>query len=299
MSRVSCSVDYDGREAFLHAAEREWLPRPLTALLDAVPAVMDWLATLPAWQQAWQGDPFTPGEAETWFVCSAGLPRHLRLWFPPERRAELRPFSIALAMRLSFQWRNVLEDASPEAAAARRALESWRSLYPVAATDSWFLDAAIQTVAYAVYWEQRVVFDPPLEKMPLDLRWAYCPEGRRPSEFNPRIKHPRWRSAAESPAAFKRRVTKDFQAQLADYVKQVKRQLGKAKTHQDRDAEWTARYLGGEPIVSIAKGDEAPSKDPYYYVRRAVERFALRIGLTLPGKLGTRLDREPATRTIG
>jgi hypothetical protein len=72
-----------------------------------------------------------------------------------------------------------------------------------------------------------------------------------------------------------------FKRELDHYRRRIELSQGVGKEdHLTRDAEWTVRYQKGERVSAIAEGLMAYD-DSVQAVRRAIERFAKMIGLTL------------------
>ncbi len=59
-------------------------------------------------------------------------------------------------------------DSSPDACAARAALDGWRNSYPLSSLDTWIMDAAIQSIGWSLVYERPV-------------EWSYTPR-KHPSQ---------------------------------------------------------------------------------------------------------------------
>jgi hypothetical protein len=99
------------------------------------------------------------------------------------------------------------------------------------------------------------------------------------------INERRSHASNESIEAFRRRMKKQFDDQLASYIRTAiradreSRAVSQIRVH----AEWTALRFTGESFADVARTElnGAPHRDPESAVRMAVHRFANGIGLTL------------------
>jgi hypothetical protein len=81
---------------------------------------------------------------------------------------------------------------------------------------------------------------------------------------------------------FSDQLRSDFNEALNKYRKAQSVHYGVLKDNVDRDARWTVRYQRGISTTRISKELPSAYGDPAQTVRRAIERFARDIGLTLP-----------------
>jgi hypothetical protein len=88
--------------------------------------------------------------------------------------------------------------------------------------------------------------------------------------------------ARESANAFRRRMRRQFEKQLAQYATESKARILEQK-HMRRDAAWTALYQGGLSPKDIEAWEAERSGEAFTHARilQAVNKFARSIGLTL------------------
>jgi hypothetical protein len=103
----------------------------------------------------------------------------------------------------------------------------------------------------------------------------------------------------ESIEQFSRRMKKEFNDQLNAYVRMLRDRRSQARVH----AEWTVLKFSGKSIRQIADMElpprRAPHEDAEEAVKKAVHRFAERIGLTLPHKENRQPRPRPLARSAG
>ncbi len=100
----------------------------------------------------------------------------------------------------------------------------------------------------------------------------------------------------ESGKAFKRRMKKQFDEQLDDYIAQYEaRMLEHSKIA--RDAAWTALFQFGESPKKIEAWESRRSGENVSYARiqQAIQKFAQSIGLTLRKPRAGRRAKQPKT----
>lgn len=199
-----------------------------------------------------------------------------------------------------------------------------------AIVDEWFVRAVDQTLSH---WDADPVG--PAARLDPDYVWYCYLNPVQAPDFTPRLTapYPRYRPVADSLedgvrvlmatplsefrklqaeidqeplAEFEKRMTREFHEQLSRYLKAIRAVWDYNSSPQlIYHAQWTALAFTGTPIAEIAL--RLPTafrrcRDHESMVRKAVSRFAYRIGLTLPsrgiqtgdseaGKLTDRADR--------
>jgi hypothetical protein len=161
-----------------------------------------------------------------------------------------------------------------------KALQDWAAQWRI--TEDWIIQTALDTLqGYSAYPNTPMS---PARPKGSDSAWfwMYAPRGPDPA-FQPQLDYSKLRGNVWYPQEdwkiFKTRQLAHFAAQLEDYRREVERRFG-ARGNLTRDAEWTARYQKGETAIDIAF-DMKRYRDSEQAVYRAVERFALTIGLNL------------------
>ena len=96
---------------------------------------------------------------------------------------------------------------------------------------------------------------------------------------------------SESLEDFRRRMEKQFQAQLKAYLARLQRRKSQTRAH----ADWAALKFAGKSYPEIARTElaKSPHRDAEQAVRKAVLRFAGSIGLTLTRETEEQLTRQP------
>ena len=159
-----------------------------------------------------------------------------------------------------------------------KALQDWAMQFRI--TEGWILQVALDTVqGYSAYTNSPLGFARPKGSESAWF-WLYAPRGY--PAFQPRFAYKAGENVwypREEWKTFKHRLLSQFADQLEDY-RRIVRVRSEVTANLARDAEWTARYQKGETAIDIAFG-MTRYRDSEQAVYRAVERFALAIGLNL------------------
>lgn len=241
----SSKFSYSGRLAYLEAIASLWRPSPLATLGRAAKTIRGVVLA--------EGiDPLDDSE-------------HARY-----------------AIRLS--WSSFTHKRSPVFSEVCTALAAWRKRYTISPDDSWIMDAALQTVAYAALQERQ-----------RPRIWVYRPSNYAYPKFIPNLRRSDWSGDELEPwLEFSKRMYAQFAEQLNQYRLDMRRFNPYPKienTEEERDAKWLARYMGGESwdaLAHLAKKYENPKST----VRNYSIRFAKRIGVTLPERPAGRRPRR-------
>jgi hypothetical protein len=243
--RDSLKYSYSGRLAYLQAIESVWKPRPLATLAPAVKAMREFVVVDGA-------NDLPDGE-------------HGR-------------YATALF------WKSFCRKRSPAAASVQDALVIWQKRHKISPTDLWIMDAALQTVAFAVLREGRQ-----------PDQWIYYPPEKVLPKFVPKLHNSAWLGEdVESWPSFAKLMRHQFRTELDLYrrsVKAISFSESIEKT-EENDATWLARYIGGESWDRIAASIDIRYKAPKSSVRNNSFRLAKRIGLTLPERAAGRRSRR-------
>jgi hypothetical protein len=153
-----------------------------------------------------------------------------------------------------------------------RSLRRWAVEFGI--TEDWIFETALRTL---MRFSPLIV--PRIQAENESWLWIYTPGGSHPP-FRPTFEDNVWYPRPEGWQVFKRRMEKQFSAQLAKHRRLVEHTLGIGKDGMERDAKWTVLYKKGIPAFEIAT-ELAGYDDAEQTVYRAVERFADSIGLML------------------
>jgi hypothetical protein len=249
--RNSSTHSYSGRLAYLRAMASVLKPPPLTALGPAVEAMRD-------------------------VVLAGGAD------LPDDEHGQY-------ATELS--WASFSRKRSPATTAVVKLLKTWQSRYKIAPADTWLMDAALQTVAFAV-----------LRKRVRPREWVYYPPELVWPIFVPKLRRSRWLGIDVEPwPSFRSRVRVQFAEQLNRYRLTIQSMSVSEEVlwAEQRAATWLARYVGGaswdEMAAELVKSK--PLGAPKSTVRNYSIRLAERIGLTLPKRPGGRRPRRSTSST--
>jgi hypothetical protein len=195
----------------------------------------------------------------------------------PKYRPQWSAFKNAEGGMWGFESWAVLQNDS-ERPELLKSLQDWGARFRI--TEAWIFQTALDTLqGYSEYANAPMVFARP-PGSEAEWFWLYAPRAPYPA-FQPRLAYKFGENVwypQEDWKHFRNRVLDPFMAQMMDYRRAVEARLG-AGENLARDAEWTARYQKGEQATEIGF-----SMTTYYdlqTVYRAVERFALAIGLNL------------------
>jgi len=172
-------------------------------------------------------------------------------------------------------------------------LKAWAERFQV--SEDWIFETALDTLL--------IYSDPLWRKHPTpgfdvegQWRWQYLHKANDPPfSFEP--ENPLWsppeRGGNEEWDQFRKRIAKQFNAQLTDYRAAMERRFALKIEHDQlaRDAKWTALYQKGMPAFQIAEQEQLPRhEDPKQTVFRAVSRFARSIALNLRSRAGRKMS---------
>jgi hypothetical protein len=189
-------------------------------------------------------------------------------------------------------------------------LSGWAARQGRGITDEWLIRAFRQTLEY---WSDFP--DSPNAQLEEDARWFFFWDQTETPNFEPRFSAPyptyRYpggtaailhdvqeartyeaqralveRCELESLEAFDKRIRKQFDQQLRLYIRKIRdAYIYDSSPELANHSNWTALYLGGMSFADIARAPEWERRfqrgEPDSTVRKAVVRFADRIGLTL------------------
>jgi hypothetical protein len=164
------------------------------------------------------------------------------------------------------------------------AIKEWGARFRV--TETWIFEAALYTLS--IYCSQS-------GGKPDEWIWRYKPSGFHPI-FTPELEQNYWYPTSggwpEDWKTFRRRMARQFNAQLSAYRRTVEERFGIGREMIDRDAQWTARYQKGETAIEIADAEGLRGySDAEQTVFRAISEFAKTISLRLRRR-GQRVKRQ-------
>jgi hypothetical protein len=173
-----------------------------------------------------------------------------------------------------LSWISFHRKRSPAARAVCNALKAWRYHFNIAPADTWIMDAALQTVAFAAL---RGSVPPGV--------WVFYPPEPWP-RFVPSLRRSAWlgHPLSESWPKFAKRMRFQFAEQLKQYRRTIQSLSFSEdlEKKEERDAGWLARYVGGESWDEIAATVSEEIGNPKSSVRNNSLRLAKRIGLKVP-----------------
>jgi len=213
------------------------------------------------------------------------LPKYRPHWLPftaavvigdVERDATLSRLNAKDGMFQLESWDALQNDS--ERTELLKSLQEWGARFRI--TEAWIFQVALDTLqGYSAYPDTPIGFARPKGSEGAWF-WLYVP--RNPfSTFEPKFSklgEDVW-FPQQDWKVFRTRLLADFTSQLEAYRRMAEKRF-KATDNLTRDAEWTARYQKGETAIDIASGLKR-YKDSEQAVYRAVDRFALAIGLNL------------------
>jgi hypothetical protein len=124
-----------------------------------------------------------------------------------------------------------------------RSLRRWAAEFGI--TEDWIFEAALKTLMRYSPLKPSQIQDENESWL-----WAYNPRSSHPP-FKPTFEDNVWYPRPEGWQVFKRRMEKQFSAQLAKHRRLVEHTLGIGKDRMERDAKWTALYKKGIPALEM------------------------------------------------